>query len=61
MASSGMYAGGDLVLEVFIGCIGLVPTMILIIVLRKSAELYTRYAKVLLGVSGTAPYPSRYS
>lgn len=55
MASSGMYAGGDLILEVFIGCMVLVPTGILVIVLRKSDELYTRYAKVLLGVSVTAP------
>jgi hypothetical protein len=49
MASSGMYAGGDLILEVFIGCMILLPTGVLVIV------LYTRYAKVLLGVSITAP------
>ena len=55
VASSGMYAGGDLILEVFIGCMVLVPTGILVLVLRKSEELYTRYAKVLLGVSATAP------
>ena len=55
MSSSGMYAGGDLILEVFIGCMVLAPTGILVIVLRKSEELYTRYAKVLLGVSVTAP------
>jgi len=55
VASSGMYAGGDLILEIFIGCMVLVPTGILVIVLRKSEELYTRYAKVLLGVSVTAP------
>jgi hypothetical protein len=55
MASSGMYAGGDLILEVFIGCMVLLPTGILVIVLRKSDELYTRYAKLLLGVSVTAP------
>jgi len=55
MASSGMYAGGDLILEVFIGCMILLPTGVLVIVLRNSDELYTRYAKVLLGVSITAP------
>jgi hypothetical protein len=54
-ASSGMYAGGDLILELFIGCMVLAPTVILVFVLRKSEELYTRYAKVLLGVSVTAP------
>ena len=55
MASSGMFAGGDLILEAFIGCMVLVPTGILVVVLRKSEELYTRYSKVLLGVSVTAP------
>jgi len=40
---------------VLIGCMVLVPTGILVIVLRKSEELYARYAKVLLGVSATAP------
>jgi hypothetical protein len=55
LAASGMYAGGDLILEVLIGCMVLVPTGILVIVLRKSEDLYARYAKVLLGVSATAP------
>jgi hypothetical protein len=55
LASSGMDAGGDLILQAFIGCMVLVPTLILVIVLRKSEELYTRYAKVLLGVSASAP------
>jgi hypothetical protein len=55
LASSGMYAGGDLILEIFIGCMVLVPTGILVVVLRKSEELYTRYAKVLVAVSVTAP------
>jgi len=54
-ASSGMYAGGDLLLEVFIGFLFLVPTAALVFVIRKSESWYTAYAKVLLGLSVTAP------
>lgn len=54
-ASSGMYAGGDLLLEVFICFLFLVPTVALVFVIRKSESCYTAYAKVLLGLSLTAP------
>lgn len=54
-ASSGMYAGGDLLLEVFICFLFLVPTAALVFVIRKSESCYTAYAKVLLGLSLTAP------
>jgi hypothetical protein len=54
-ASSGMYAGGDLLLEVFICFLFLVPTVALMFVIRKSESAYTAYAKVLLGLSSTAP------
>jgi hypothetical protein len=54
-ASSGMYAGGDLLLEIFIGFLFLVPTAALVFVIRKSESWYTAYAKVLLGLSLTAP------
>ena len=54
-ASSGMYAGGDLLLEVFICFLFLVPTVALVAVIRKSESCYTAYAKVLLGLSLTAP------
>ena len=54
-ASSGMYAGGDLLLEVFICFLFLVPTAALVFVIRKSESAYTAYAKVLLGLSLTAP------
>ncbi|MGP0098633.1 MAG: hypothetical protein ACLPHI_16465 [Terriglobales bacterium] len=54
-ASSGMYAGGDLLLEVIIGFLFLMPTIALVIVIRKSESAYTAYAKVLLGFSLTAP------
>ena len=54
-ASSGMYAGGDLMLEIFICFLFLVPTVVLVFVIRKSESAYTAYAKVLLGLSLTAP------
>jgi len=55
VASSGMYAAGDWMLEIFIGCMLLVPTFFLALVIRKSEDLYTRYSKILLGLSLTAP------
>jgi hypothetical protein len=54
-AASGMYAGGDLLLELFICFLFLVPTAALVFVIRKSESCYITYAKVLLGVSFTAP------
>jgi hypothetical protein len=54
-ASSGMYAAGDWMLEIFIGCMLLVPTFVLMLVIRKSENLYAGYSKVLLGLSLTAP------
>jgi hypothetical protein len=54
-ASSGMYAGGDLMLEIFICFLFLGPTVALVFVIRKSESCYTAYAKVLLGLSLTAP------
>ncbi len=54
-ASSGMYAGGDLLLEIIIGFLFLVPTIGLVFVIRKSESAYTAYAKLLLGFSLTAP------
>lgn len=54
-AAGGMYAGGDLLLEIFICFLFLVPTLALVFVIRKSESAYTAYAKVLLGLSLTAP------
>ncbi len=54
-AAGGMYAGGDLLLEIIICFLFLVPTVVLVFVIRKSESAYTTYAKVLLGVSWTAP------
>ena len=52
---SGMWAGGDMILGVFIFCLLLVPTFVLVLVIRDSEPLYTRYAKILLGLSLSAP------
>jgi len=54
-ASSGMWAGGDLALELIICFLFLVPTTALVFVIRKSESAYTTYAKVLLGLSLTGP------
>lgn len=54
-AAGGMYAAGDLMLGIFIGCMFLVPTFLLALVTRKSEDLYTTYSKILLGLSLTAP------
>jgi hypothetical protein len=54
-AAGGMYAAGDWMLELFIGCMLLVPTFVLVLVIRKSENLYTGYSRVLLGLSLTAP------
>ena len=54
-AAGGMYAGGDWMLEILIGCMLLVPTFILVLVIRKSEPLYTGYSKIMLGLSLTAP------
>jgi hypothetical protein len=54
-AASGMYAGGDLMLEVFICFLFLLPTAALVFVIRKSESAYTAYAKALLGLSLTGP------
>jgi hypothetical protein len=54
-AYGGMYAGGDLMLEVFICGMLLVMTFFLVLVIYKSEPAYTIYSKVLLGLSLTAP------
>lgn len=51
----GMWAGGDLILGVFIFCLFLAPTFFLVLVIRKSEPLYTGYTKVLFVLSLTAP------
>ena len=46
-----MYAFGDLILGLFIGGLFLVPTLLLVLVIRKSETAYTRYSQTVLGFS----------
>ena len=54
-AYSGMWAGGDLMLELMIVGMLLVMTFFLVLVIAKSETAYTTYSRVLVGVSLTAP------
>jgi hypothetical protein len=54
-AAGGMYAFGDWMLEIFIGCMLLVPTFALALVVRTSEKLSIGYSKFLLVLSLTAP------
>jgi len=54
-AYGGMWAGGDLMLELFICGMLLVVTLFLVLVIYKSETAYTNYAKVVLAVSATLP------
>jgi hypothetical protein len=52
---SGMWAGGDLMLEVFICGMLLAVTFVLVLVIHNFETAYTNYAKVMLGLSVTLP------
>ncbi|HEX3821133.1 MAG TPA: hypothetical protein VHW45_12415 [Candidatus Sulfotelmatobacter sp.] len=54
-AYGGMWAGGDLMLELFLIGMLLVMTFFLVLVIAKSETAYTVYSKALLGLSITAP------
>jgi hypothetical protein len=51
----GMWAGGDLILEVFICGMLLVVSFFLVLVIYKFEAAYTNYSKILLAISVTAP------
>lgn len=51
----GMWAGGDMVLGIFIFFLFAVPTFFLALIARKSEPLATGYAKALVALSLTAP------
>jgi hypothetical protein len=51
----GMWAGGDLMLELFICGLLLAVTFVLVLVIFKDESAYTVYSKVLLGLSLTMP------
>ena len=50
-----MWAAGDLLLDIFIACLFMVPTAFLIWVAAKIETFYTPYSKILLGLSLSAP------
>lgn len=54
-ASSGMWAGGDLVLELFICGMLLAVSFFLVLVIRQSETAYTIYSKVVFALSVSAP------
>jgi hypothetical protein len=54
-ASSGMWAFGDLLLELFIAGLFLMPTLVLAFFIRKSETAYTKYSQILFYISVTAP------
>ncbi|HZQ20739.1 MAG TPA: hypothetical protein VFA90_18765 [Terriglobales bacterium] len=54
-ASGGMWAFGDLMLELFIAGLLLIPTLVLAFFIRTSETAFTRYSQTLLGISATAP------
>jgi hypothetical protein len=54
-ASGGMYAAGDWMLAMFIASLLLAATILLIVAIRNAEGAYTRLAKILFGVSLTAP------
>jgi hypothetical protein len=51
----GMWAGGDLMLELFICSILLAVTFVLVLVTYKFETAYTNYARAVLAVSVTLP------
>ena len=53
--SSGMAAGGDWFLELFIVALLLIPTFFLGLMIRDSEASYTKFAQILLGFGLTAP------
>lgn len=55
VASSGMYAFGDTLLEIRIIGLFMIPTIFLAWVIAQSETIYTVYSHILLGLSLTAP------
>jgi hypothetical protein len=54
-ASGGMWAAGDALLGIFIGCLFMIPTAFLIWVIARFESFYAAYSQFLLGVSLSAP------
>src|SRR6185437_2612864 len=54
-ASGGMWAFGDLLLELFVVGLFLIPTLLLAFFIRNSETAYIKYSQALLGIAVTAP------
>lgn len=54
-AAGGMYGAGDLMLDIFVACLFMVPTVFLVWVMARIERMYAAYSKFLLGLSLTAP------
>ncbi|HKO05505.1 MAG TPA: hypothetical protein VJW51_12185 [Candidatus Acidoferrales bacterium] len=54
-ATGGMWAAGDLFLQIFIGCLFMIPTAFLIWVTARFEVFYTGFSKFLLGLSLSSP------
>jgi hypothetical protein len=54
-ASGGMFAAGETILYLFIGCLFLIPTAFLVWTIAKFQDLYTAYSRFLFGLSLSAP------
>jgi hypothetical protein len=54
-AASGMWAGGDALLDIFIACLLMIPTFFLVWVMARFETLFTVYSQILLILSVTAP------
>jgi hypothetical protein len=50
-----MYAGGDALLEIFIVCLFMIPTVFLVWVIARFEDFYKAYSQLLLGLSVSAP------
>ena len=55
MASSGMYAAGDMMLYIFITILGMIPTLFLVRVISKFEASATVYSKILFVTGLSAP------
>lgn len=54
-AGGGMYAFGELLMYIFIGCLFMIPTAFLIWVVAKFEAVSTGYSKFLVGLGVSAP------
>jgi hypothetical protein len=54
-ASGGMWAAGDALLQIFIACLFMVPTIFLIWIIARFEAFYKVYSQILLGLSLSAP------